>query len=60
VTSGVRDAEASSEYIFQSRFHKSDTSVNYNSRDINTNIIISVQVFIKLLFRHLELLDSLG
>jgi len=34
VTSCVRDAEASSEYIFQRRIHTSDTSVNSNNHEI--------------------------
>jgi hypothetical protein len=58
VTSCVRDTEASSAYIFQRRNHTSNTSVNSNYREIINNIN-SVHLFIKLLFRYLEHLDSL-
>jgi hypothetical protein len=60
VTSFVRDTEANSEYIFQRRIHTSENSVNYNNREIIYYNINSFQLFIKLVVRYLEHLDSLG
>jgi hypothetical protein len=57
VTSCVRDTDAS---IHFSKTHPfKQTYVNTNNRE-TLQIISSVQLFIKLLFRYLEHLDSVG
>jgi hypothetical protein len=61
VTGCARDTEASNKYIFFFNFHPYiQHSCRFQHFWNNINNIIIVWLFIKLLFHHLEHLDSLG
>ena len=60
MTSCVRDTKASSEYIFSKAHPYIEHICVFQQSGNNISNINSVKLFIKLLFHHLEHLDSLG